>query len=161
MPFLTGLAVAGSLFGSISEGIGKKKGIDENFAIQKQGVDRLRDYRLEDTESQHLEFMSRRQNVKGSTGFRVGSGSFVAGDVDEIQKHERRKYRIAESHQQSIDELAYQRRSARDAANFKMAGDIMTTALKPGNLTALGGSLEQVADWMYKPHDIPRFLERV
>lgn len=161
MPFLQGLAVAGSLLGSIAEGIGKKKSIDENFAIQKQGVDRLRDYRLEDTEQQHLMFMGKRQSAKGSSGARVGSGSFVAGDLDEIQKNERRKYRIAESHQQSIDELALERRSARDAANLEMAGNVMTTALKPGNLTALGQGFEQVADWMYKPHDIPRFLERV
>jgi len=161
MPFLQGLAVAGSLFGSIAEGIGKKKSIDKNFAIQKQGVDRLRDYRLKDTEEQHLMFMSKRQAAKGASGARVGSGSFVAGDVDEIQKHERRKYRIAEAHQQSIDELASERRSARDAANFEMAGNVMATAFKPGNLTALGGSFEQVADWMYKPHDIPNFLERV
>tara|TARA_Y100000004_G_scaffold82797_1_gene92898 strand:- start:22046 stop:22531 length:486 start_codon:yes stop_codon:yes gene_type:complete len=161
MPFLQGLAVAGSLFGSIAEGIGKKKSIDKNFAIQKQGIDRLRDYRLEDTEQQHLMFMGKRQAAKGVSGARVSSGSFVAGDLDEIQKHERRKYRIAEAHQQSIDELVAQRRSARDAANLEMAGNVMTTALKPGNLTALGGAFESVGDFFYKPYDIPRFLERV
>ncbi len=161
MPILETLAVAGSLFGSIAEGVGKKKNIDKNFAIQKQGIDRLRDYRLEDTEQQHLMFMGKRQGAKGVSGARVGSGSFVAGDLDEIQKHERRKYRIAESHKESIDELALERRSARDSANFEMAKNIMTTAFKPGNLTALGQGFEQVADWMYKPHDIPRLLERV